>query len=65
MIRTALVMVFLLACAGCAASQPQTAAASGCNAGASPDSQDCQSPANGQISAHLSGMVQVGVGMAR
>jgi hypothetical protein len=65
MIRTALAMVFLLVCAGCAASQPQAEAASGCNAGAPPDGQDCPGPANGQISAHMSGMVQVGAGMAR
>jgi hypothetical protein len=66
MMRAALGLVFVLACAGCAANAPQQAAASSCP-GASSDSTmsaGCP-PQPGQLSVHMGGTVQVGMGVVR
>jgi hypothetical protein len=69
MVRAALGLLTVLACAGCATNEPQAATIPECRAAAldpgAPDSQDCPDQAAGQIGVHMSGMTQFGVGAVR
>ena len=53
--------LFLLACSGCAANAPQTAALSGCRTASPQDDQDCQSQTGTPVGVYVGGTVSYGM----
>lgn len=61
MAHAALGLFFALVCSGCAANDPQTAAAPGCRTASPQSYQDCQSQVGNQVGVYVGGTVSYGM----